>query len=560
MTTSLLTDPSGSLKRNEAYQRGRMALRQWYRYQVVPKVPRRAVRRLDSFRKRSLPVPLMVWRRLLSPGYDTSPLPGPSLAQVAEQNLDATVSLLEDAEVDYFLVENGVGHRRVVAVRETDRERVLAAMGQRWSDEPVYVGLARRDCLSFEPGVPVRSALRCPGVRSVGVFLVFRAYSTGSLTVADDLACAVEFWREDKSHGVLRGPRENRVSRVLPASAPSREVTVGRRTYRGIEPFAVLTPAEVDFPIDVVYTWVDGADPAWAARRDRFLHADDPAERNSRAADAARYVSRDELRYSMRSVEMFAPWARRIYLVTDDQTPPWLDPSHPRVRVVSHREIFTDPSVLPTFNSHAIESQLHHIPGLAEHYLYFNDDMLLGRPTEPTTFFFGNGLAKMFFSPAKVEYGPPSVSDLPATAAAKNSRALVHRDFGRYLTSKQKHAPYPHRRSILCEMEEKFREEFARTAASRFRHPADVSVASSFQQYYGFLTGRTVPSPIAYTYVDLSDPLATAKLSRIRDKRLFDAYCINDTDSDSADLDAQLAAVQSFLDSFYPVPATWERT
>ena len=38
---------------------------------------------------------------------------------------------------------------------------------------------------------------------------------------------------------------------------------------------------------------------------------------------------------------------------------------------------------LPTFSSHAIESRLHHVPDLAEHFLYSNDDMFFGRPVDP---------------------------------------------------------------------------------------------------------------------------------------------------------------------------------
>ena len=99
-----------------------------------------------------------------------------------------------------------------------------------------------------------------------------------------------------------------------------------------------------------------------------------------RAHDAARFADHDELRFSLRSLEQFAPWINHVWIVTADQRPRWLTPDHPWVSVVSHRDIFPDPDALPTFNSHAIEACLHRIPGLAEHFLYLNDDMLLGRP------------------------------------------------------------------------------------------------------------------------------------------------------------------------------------
>ena len=100
---------------------------------------------------------------------------------------------------------------------------------------------------------------------------------------------------------------------------------------------------------------------------------------------------------------MYASWVRTIYLVTDGQVPHWLDTGHPRIRLVDHRQIFRDQSALPVFNSHAIESQLHHIDGLAEHYLYLNDDMFFGRPVEPELFFHGNGIAKFFVSKTPID-------------------------------------------------------------------------------------------------------------------------------------------------------------
>tara|TARA_R110002050_G_scaffold150757_1_gene277697 strand:- start:234 stop:554 length:321 start_codon:yes stop_codon:yes gene_type:complete len=83
-----------------------------------------------------------------------------------------------------------------------------------------------------------------------------------------------------------------------------------------------------------------------------------------------------QLRYSLRSIMKFAGWVRHIYIVTNGQVPSWLDVSHPRITVVAHEEIFTDPSDLPTFSSPAIEVHLHRIPGLSNRWIYFNDDVV----------------------------------------------------------------------------------------------------------------------------------------------------------------------------------------
>ncbi|XMA37048.1 hypothetical protein O1157_11655 [Streptomyces albogriseolus] len=81
---------------------------------------------------------------------------------------------------------------------------------------------------------------------------------------------------------------------------------------------------------------------------------------------------------------MYAGFVRHVYIVTDGQTPEWLDADAPGITVVDHKDIFPE-GVLPVFNSHAIETRLHHIPGLSDHYLYFNDDVFVGRSVTPST-------------------------------------------------------------------------------------------------------------------------------------------------------------------------------
>jgi hypothetical protein len=102
-------------------------------------------------------------------------------------------------------------------------------------------------------------------------------------------------------------------------------------------------------------------------------------EEKDDAADTNRFRDIDELRYSLRSLEQHASFIRRIYLVTDNQVPSWLNLTNPRLTIVSHRDIFPNATHLPSFSSPAIESHLHRIPGLSKRFLYFNDDVMLGR-------------------------------------------------------------------------------------------------------------------------------------------------------------------------------------
>ena len=102
------------------------------------------------------------------------------------------------------------------------------------------------------------------------------------------------------------------------------------------------------------------------------------------------------------------------------------------------------------------------------------------------------------------------------------------------LTRKMKHTPHPSRRSVLAEIELRFAEHVEATAGHQFRHPDDISLLSSLQQYYAYLTGRAAPGEIKYMYTDLADPSTPFRLGRLLHDRHLDAFCLNDTDSDAA--------------------------
>ena len=177
------------------------------------------------------------------------------------------------------------------------------------------------------------------------------------------------------------------------------------------------TPSDIDF----VLLWVDGGDPAWRAKKAKYLPDGDP---DDTANGEQRYRDWDLLRYWFRGVETFAPWVRKVFFVTDNQKPAWLDESAPKLVRVDHAD-FLPPECLPTFNSNAIELNLHRIEALSERFVYFNDDMFLGRPVRPGTFF-RNGVpvdaARMF----------PHVGQVnrPADHYILNENAVITRHFG----------------------------------------------------------------------------------------------------------------------------------
>lgn len=142
-------------------------------------------------------------------------------------------------------------------------------------------------------------------------------------------------------------------------------------------------PAPPPKDIDVVYTWVDSSDPQWRARRDAMTQRRIRAQlvtHNFRWPVLTKDLS--ELAISVKSVRAFMPWVRNIYVVTE--RPQKID--DPGLIFIHHDQIMNS-SNLPTFNSQAIETALHRIPGLAEHFIYFNDDMFAGKPITPDDMF-----------------------------------------------------------------------------------------------------------------------------------------------------------------------------
>ena len=514
----------------------------------------------------SLPAPVRsgVLRRLHKPAGPTPEQlaarvdPAASPLSVRTANLDRVVDAFDTAGVTYFRVPPVEWQRTAVAVPESFRGRA----------ERVLADLAASGAL-IEPVTVDDRPAGAPDKRLVEVATAVCWPVTDParrLVLGLEHACDVEFWQELPDR--LVGPRPNVSVDVVLNDEPEVEAEEGvfgdfhaagpGRTYRTRRPFLVPPIEHVDFPIDVVYTWVDGGDPAWLARKNAALVENGWVSVNEEAANASRYISRNELRYSMRSLHYYAPWVRRIFLVTDDQVPSWLNADHPQVTVVSHKEIFGSAGRLPTFNSMAIETRLHHIEGLSEHFLYMNDDVFFGQALQPGFFFTASGQTRVFLSTNRVNSGPVTSEEPPIMSSGKNNRALIEKEFGRFLAAKAKHTPHAARRSVLAEIEERYPEPVAVTAAHQFRHPDDISLISSLQQHWSYLTGRGVLAELHYMYRDLSDPVTPKRLAATLRKRHFPLFCLNDTNSsDDAALD-QARLLDDFLPAYYPFPSPYE--
>lgn len=320
--------------------------------------------------------------------------------------------------------------------------------------------------------------------------------------------------------------------------------------------------------IDLVYMWVDGNDPLWRAKKARYAGTEEPGWQRADAAGDCRFVENDELRYSLRSAERFAPWIRRIYIVTDGQTPAWLDASHPRVRIVDHREILPA-DALPVFNSSAIEWALPRIPGLAERFLLANDDTFFGAPVGPEFFFAHDGYPYVRLKRKRVTNDRRSIYSYKLYESQRRIREL----FGKSYALAPHHNIDAYCRDEFLACAEQFRDEAEATMRSRFRRFEDLhrSVVGYFALARGHAHLRRVTR-----YGDVANPFRLLRVlaggRRRVDSRFFPAsypdfpglyrkfgpslFCLNDDERVSAE---DRVRVRRFLEELFPEKSSFER-
>ena len=224
--------------------------------------------------------------------------------------------------------------------------------------------------------------------------------------------------------------------------------------------------------IDVVVAWVDGRDPKHRKKRNQYLA--DPggrAEPQRPAYYGRRFTDNDEIRFCLRSICNHAPWVRTIWLVTDNQVPSAIDrrkAKRENIRIVDHREIFRGyERLLPTFNSLAIETMLWRIEGLADRFLYFNDDMMFVGPVEPTDFFSSRGKVKLRGRWSNWKERPDKVNSFHGSNKTLGAEMLGYTPEHFFSSD---HVIHPMLKSAMNELFEEFRPAFLANATYRFRN------------------------------------------------------------------------------------------
>ena len=322
-------------------------------------------------------------------------------------------------------------------------------------------------------------------------------------------------------------------------------------------------------PIDIVYLWVDGNDPAWRRKRQCAAQQLSAGHRDAIGLYGnveGRFRDNDELRYSLRALERFFPDHGHVYLVTDAQTPDWLRPSG-RLTLIDHRDLIPSAS-LPTFDSGNIESYIHRIPNLSERFFYLNDDVFFGAPVETGDWFWDGGLYAAWSDEPVVSDGPLRQDANSMDNASRLSRQWLGAQRARsarlpgyaHTSRTFAHAPRPLLRSVLFELEQKAPEMFASVRSTVFRTWDKPTIVSDFVLRWALAHGVVRMRDYRHRYLSTGDADIGEQLDRLVSAAGgVDFFCVNDTTDDASSHDARLACVRASLQALFDRPSSFER-
>ncbi len=300
------------------------------------------------------------------------------------------------------------------------------------------------------------------------------------------------------------------------------------------------------WPVDVVYTWVNKDDSNWQSLWKRTFPNDD--------FNPDRFSSRDELRFSLRSISKFLPWHHKVYIVSNCKQPSWLK-NNGNLIWLTHEEIFPSIMDLPTFNSHAIECCLHKIPNLSEKFIYFNDDVFVNRPAYFSDFFDETGRSISNLEP----YGMAGTDNIfddekDYLFAAKNSHDLISENFPNY-KARQLHRHVPHAliKSTLEEIEKTYEKEIRQTRSARIRSKSDLNLTSFLYHHFALASGRCIPGNAASVIIRPKNIAHLESPERVT----YKFFCVNDGEG-SADNEEFTHNFHKVINKIFPNKSKFE--
>ena len=337
--------------------------------------------------------------------------------------------------------------------------------------------------------------------------------------------------------------------------------------------------------IDIVITWVDGNDIEWQREKARYSGKEFGDDR------VKRYRDWDLLPYWFRGIERNASWVNKIHFVTYGHLPAWLNTSNPKLHIVNHKDYIPE-KYLPTFSCRPIELNIHRIPELAEHFVYFNDDMYLLDYTEREVFFHGDLPCDTAILQATTllgndengnmlkpeDYNTSTIYNMVPLNRNFDKRASVKKNFGKWFSPKygtriagtlclmpwgrftgflSPHMPYSYKKETFAEIWQKEGYLLDRACRHRFRDSTDVS--SRLFSYWQIAKGDFYPrSPSIGHYYAITDNESKneALYEVIRSKR-FKLICLNDEYSGN-EFDEVKSKLISCFEQIFPEKSSFE--
>ena len=318
---------------------------------------------------------------------------------------------------------------------------------------------------------------------------------------------------------------------------------------------------EVELKVDVVYLWVSDTD-AFLKKKSEFV-----PNQNIDSHHAARYRDHEELKYSLRSVMANLPWVNHIYIVTDEQSPTFLNTAHPKVTLVNHTDVFQN-TLYPNYSSSAIEWNIVNIPGLSEQFIYLNDDVFIGKPVTKNYFFDKTGRPIWALKRSSGQSNFKAHTN-PTMGAHRNTYTKIMPYMKSKIGWKPDHSPMPMLRSDLLELISEFEPFVNKTKSNRFRHPENFVMSRAYPYYFLATNRLGIHKLPRFLYLNEHSIKVAALKSRSKSikkadkafnaiaKQMAASFNLNDNEMSSADL---TEGWMKRIDEIFPNPCELENT
>lgn len=304
--------------------------------------------------------------------------------------------------------------------------------------------------------------------------------------------------------------------------------------------------------IDIVYTWVDGSDQKWLAKKTKFQSKllKNHSQLESFSTVNGRFRDNQELKYSLRALEKFFPEHGKVFLVTDCQIPSYINPE--KIHLIFHEQIMEN---LPTFSSKKIESNLFKIPNLSEKFLYFNDDVFIG-PQFSLDDYFEEDIPIILYE--QLSNFSDEESHINAIQISKNFLLNKYHNAQNFQQA-MSHSPKIVHKKLFQKFIQEFPHIYQLCQKEIFRENHIPSFLSD--SYYRWLDikGLGKTKILSSKYYQTKTNIEEQKISQlIQDFYQLNYFCINDT-SDNDDQDYNLILLRETLEILFPQKSQYEK-